>query len=484
MARIVFCCVFLLHSLNAQITFNITPKEFKPTDAKYPLPKSPKTLVVKISARYKEELREKFKLLESTFVGTNYGIRIQPIKTPGDIRLIIIGNMDYEPRRFEIPPQAEGYLLEVTSRGVLLMAKDFMGIQWGILRLKEAINIKEEYIPAFLIHDWPDLLWRGVHLPLPEEAQLNAFKKFIIEIFLPYQFNTICLQTDYNFEFEKLKEFRTERARSAGFCRELSSFLVDHGIRVIPAFNCLGHQSAAQTNYPLLKAYPEFDETPYLPFGDKRLYRRSWCPRNRKLPPLLFDMWGDMVTAFESSYFHIGMNEVFHIADARCPHCMYSSPWEIFSFAAAQYHAYFSGKENVVLMWADRLLPGDKFGYSKYESSHNNTAKALSFLPRDIILCDWHTEVQKTYSSLPYLQKEGFRVLACPAMKKQSITSMWQYSKQKGVRTNLFLGFLGRTDLDFKTINAVFVKDEYSREAEETAACIQLLGKLCWQGTR
>jgi len=69
-------------------------------------------------------------------------------------------------------------------------------------------------------------------------------------------------------------------AKNAGFdvnqCRR-------HGIRLIPQFMCLGHQSWAKTTFPLLLQYPELDETPQIPLDNPDIYCRSWCPLHPKV---------------------------------------------------------------------------------------------------------------------------------------------------------------------------------------------------------
>jgi N-acetyl-beta-hexosaminidase len=47
-------------------------------------------------------------------------------------------------------------------------------------------------------------------------------------------------------------ELADEGAWSQAQCRELAAHCRRHGIRLIPEFNCLGHQSWAKTTFPLL----------------------------------------------------------------------------------------------------------------------------------------------------------------------------------------------------------------------------------------
>lgn len=479
--RLFFLILVPLNLAHGQYSFTIQPKEFQAGNAAYVLGKE---ITIKTSTSHQAEIRERLKLLEKKFTGTPFSVRLSSTKTPGDIRAVIIGDaVEFRHRRFEVPIQAEGYLLEVTPKGVLLLARDLMGIQWGLLRLKEIIDLKRRIIPSLLIHDWPDVSWRGVQITLPEEGEMEGFTRFVNEVLLPYQFNTVLLQADDRFQFKSHPEIKADNARSPGFCTRVSNYLKHHGLRVIPGFNCLGHQSGEKSNKGLLKAYPEFDETPELPFGDKRLYRRSWCPRHPKLPTVLYDMWDEMEAAFDAEHFHIGLNEVFHIASPLCPRCKTAAPWEIFLSSTMQYHAYFKGRGNTVLMWGDRLLDREAFQYSKYEASGNNTHPAIRFLPRDIIMCDWHTGGEGTFPSLVYFQNQGFRVLSCPGTDTNNIQALTRYAMKDSVRTNLFLGFLLKMDVPFGALaDGFFGEERESDDVKKAVSAITLLGKLCWQG--
>ena len=48
---------------------------------------------------------------------------------------------------------------------------------------------------------------------------------------------------------------REDIRQIAGACRKA-------GMRLIPQINMLGHQSWGKTTFPLLRAHPDFDETP------------------------------------------------------------------------------------------------------------------------------------------------------------------------------------------------------------------------------
>jgi hypothetical protein len=103
------------------------------------------------------------------------------------------------------------------------------------------------------------------------------------------------------------------------------------------------------------------------------------------------------------------MDEVFAIG--LCKHCRKDGAGAVFAQHVLQMHTHVVGKRGLeMLMWADRLLPADEMYRSPYESSRNGTHVAITELPTDIILCDWHYVPRRSYPSLDYLMDRGFRV--------------------------------------------------------------------------
>ncbi len=452
----------------------LAPKEYQKGTGSFIVPS-----ILEIKAT--KGLQERLSLLGDRLEGTDVSLRVSSLKE-GGLEVLVVGRLDYESRKLEVPPRPEGYLLDVRPEGILLLARDTLGAQWGLYRLALALDPKTKRIPCFTVRDWPDMPWRAVHIMLPAEKELPRFRKFVDEVLLPLHFNTVVVEVNYDFPYRSHPEVSDTDARSRQFCSSLRDITASRGLRLIVEFNCLGHQSWGKTRGGLLRSHPEFDETPWLKDEDKRLYCRSWCPRHPDLPPLLFDLWSELAETFRPAAFHMGMDEVFLIAEKDCPRCAGSTPGEIFYAAASQYYAFFRGTGRKVLMWGDRLLERKRFEYSKYESSETDTWKALRFLPRDIIICDWHYGVRASYPSIPYFLEQGFRVLACPWRDPKNVRALWEYAQK--VRTDRFLGFLATTWVSFSDLADALFAGKGSEKAQGAAQCLKLVGRLCWQGKK
>jgi len=289
-----------------------------------------------------------------------------------------------------------------------------------------------------------DSPWRGVHLMSPGKEGIPALKKGIEEGLKPLGINVIVLEVNYGFKFQSHPELSDGSGLSRDDARDLAVFCRDRGIRLIPQFNCLGHQSWARTTMPLLKKYPQFDETPEVPADNKGIYCRSWCPLNPEVNRVVFALIDELVDACQTDAFHVGMDEVFLVASDQCSRCRGKNPAEVFATAVNGLHAHLvQEKKLTMLMWADRLLDDKTMGYGKWEASANGTAPAIDQIPKDIILCDWHYELRDHYPSVPYFQEKGFRVW--PASWNNPRAALALLEEGRRVNKGLVIGHLGTT---------------------------------------
>lgn len=257
----------------------------------------------------------------------------------------------------------------------------------------------------------PHPCWRGVHVLLMDDPSQMDGLLASIPTLADLGINVLVAEIDYAYAYESHPELRGP----APIPRERISALVkachEHNMRLIPQFQCLGHQSWAKTTHALLARYPEFDETPGQFPDNEGIYCRSWCPQHPGVNPLIFDLFDELLDVFEADALHVGMDEVFLIASEHCPRCRGGDPAQLFAKAVNDYHAHLVGKRKVeMLMWGDRLLDAAATGYGKWEAADNGTHPAIDLIPKDIILCDWHYTRREDYPSIPFFLQKGFRV--------------------------------------------------------------------------
>ena len=292
--------------------------------------------------------------------------------------------------------------------------------------------------------------WYGIHLIDQELSDLEKIESSLPEL-ERIGINLIILEVDYNFEFKSHPELR---AGDNPITKEAAQKLVKkckkHGIRLIPEFQCFGHQSWDKYTHALLTKYPEFDLTPGAFSNNEGIYCREWNPLDPKLKKIIFELMDEIINAFSADAFHVGMDEIFLITNQYATATKDMDPAIVFANAVKDYHAHLVGKRKVeMLMWGDRLIDGKKYTqYGCWEASCNGTAPAVDMIPKDIIICDWHYE-KMDYPSIPMFLKKGFRVLPSSYKSVYASQALIQYSiKQDNPKMlgHLFTTWGGKMD--------------------------------------
>lgn len=256
---------------------------------------------------------------------------------------------------------------------------------------------------------------KGIHTSAPAKGELPLALRFVHECLAREGVNTWVVEFNTRFDYRSLPEFADPGALNRADVRQLLAACREHGIELIPMINCLGHQSWAGRNGRLLQKHPEFDETPGKYPGNGGIYCRSWCPRHPQVHEVVFALMDELIEACEACSFHVGMDEVFILADPDCPRCRGVSPAALFAEEVHRLHDHLKARGCRMWMWGDRFLDGEKTGLGKWEASLNHTWPAIEAAPRDLVICDWH------YNRAPetprYFAERGFHVVASPWRK-------------------------------------------------------------------
>jgi hypothetical protein len=256
---------------------------------------------------------------------------------------------------------------------------------------------------------------RGLHLSAPGRKEIPAAVQFIREELPKEKINTLILEFDYSYDFKSRPEFANASAPGKAEVQELARACREAGIQLIPQLNCLGHQSWSGHNSALLTKHPEFDETPGKYPTNKNIYCRSYCPLHPELHGVVFDLIDELASAAQAKAFHVGMDEVFILADPDCPRCKGKTSAEVFALEVKTLHAHLKKIGCRMWMWGDRFIDGKATGIGKWEGSQNGTESAVEHVPKDILICDWHYD--KAPGTARFFAEKGFEVVACPWRK-------------------------------------------------------------------
>jgi hypothetical protein len=264
----------------------------------------------------------------------------------------------------------------------------------------------------------------GFCIAAPSEQRVDEFVNFIADELAPSGINTLVLRVDFNYAYESRPELQDKNPLSKESVKKIVAVCQKNKIEVIPQVNLLGHQSWANKLNKLLEVYPDFDETPHVKIpetyewpNDDGLYCKSYCPLHPEVHQVVFDLMDEIMEVFEAKAFHAGLDEVFYIADAKCPRCKGLDPAVLFAGEVNVLNKHLEEKGARLWIWGDRLLDGSTTGMGMWEASMNNTAMAIDLISKSVVICDWHYE--KAIPTPAYFAMKGFDVIACSWRKPE-----------------------------------------------------------------
>ena len=283
---------------------------------------------------------------------------------------------------------------------------------------------------------------RGIHVMMNGRSNLAALERLIGEIAPSLGLNWVIAEINGHFQYASHPEAAEADGITAAEAGRLAQLAQEKSINLVPMYNCLGHQSWKEKPAALLRAHPEFNEAPELDATAEDFYCMSWCPNHPEVNPLVFDLFDELLDAFQANAFHVGLDEVFVIG--QCPRCKDTPNAELFAKAVNDYHQHLVGKRGVEMqIWGDRLLNAETMGYGLWESSENDTYQAIDSISTDIVMCDWHYEIMEEFPSIRFFQEKGFRVWPGGWNKEQSIRRFIEVALRDA--TPKMLGYMATT---------------------------------------
>lgn len=245
----------------------------------------------------------------------------------------------------DIAVNDEGYLLEVTDKGIDIKAKTPQGVFYGmqtVLQLLPAeiespktINYIAWKIPAVNIKDEPRFKYRGQHFDPGRHFASVDYIKNQLDVLAMLKINKFHwhLTEDQGWRIEikkypKLTEIGSKRVDGDGTTdgphfytqeevKEIVAYAKERFIDVIPEIELPGHGVAALT------AYPEYSCTEG-PFEVRNIWGVAndvYCAGNDSTFQFLTDIIEEVIPLFESEYFHIGGDECPKDRWKKCPKC-------------------------------------------------------------------------------------------------------------------------------------------------------------------
>lgn len=208
---------------------------------------------------------------------------------------------------------AEGYSLQVTPEEVCIGAADENGCRYAMQTLENLLAAAPRALRCFRARDWPALGVRGMMLDIsrckvPRLGTLRARIRRLARL----RFNQLQLYTEHTFAFPghrlvwqdasplRPKDYRTLDRE----CRE-------HGIELVPNFNCFGHLERWLRHPP----YRHLAEHPG-PFTNQfgtRYPNGTTLKPNEESAEFIDGLLANFLPSFHSAQLNIGCDETWEL---------------------------------------------------------------------------------------------------------------------------------------------------------------------------
>ncbi|MBK5262756.1 MAG: family 20 glycosylhydrolase [Peptostreptococcaceae bacterium] len=345
-----------INAQNKPIQLIPQPVEVKQTEGFYEVTNSTTITYDKRDAQFSAEM-----LAQKLNTPTGFTLKAIQGKT-GMIQLRINDKPDQQIGK-------EGYLLEVSAKGIVITANQTAGLYYGVQTLLQLLPKEIESksitkaswtIPNVKITDYPRFAWRGIML----DVSRNFFTKKEVETYIDQisrlKYNVLHwhLTDDNGWRIEikslpKLTEvgaWRVERsghfgeriaqkpgekATCGGFytqndIKEIVKYAQERNITIVPEVDVPGHCMAAIASYPELcctkdtsiKVNPGTNFSEWYNDGTfKMLIDNTLNPSDEKVYEFLDKVFTEVAQLFPGEYIHAGGDECYHgywTADPNC----------------------------------------------------------------------------------------------------------------------------------------------------------------------
>jgi len=422
---------------------------------------------------------------------------------PAEGRFLVMGSMR-SPLvrqvcdRLHIPSvPAEGYVIDVGDRIVLVAGSDDAGALYGFESLRQLADQRD--IQGTRIRDWPYKSFRGIKMYVPGRDNIPYFKRFVRDFMALYKYNKLILEMNAVMRLDRHPELNegwiaigkdladTRRDRAWGPGRQLQdSANADAGdggvlekeevaelvryasqfhIEVIPEIPTLTH------SYYLLTRHRELAEISQAEWPD------TYCPSEPKVYDLVFDVLDEYIDVMRPRMVHIGHDE-WRMPVGVCPRCKGKSYTELYAQDINRIYAHLKGRGIRTAIWGDHLvepLRGEQIqhvpnrGGEAYDTPGAlSPAQVKNLIPTDILVFNWFWDENEKGEGEPNevaLRQWGFEQVygnfqpnirdydrrTAPSPMIGGAPSSWAATNEFNFGKDLMFDFLGCAELLWST---------------------------------
>lgn len=289
----------------------------------------------------------------------------------------------------------QGYILEVTEKGVLIQALTETGLFYGEQSLKQMLrHFAQEngqvVIPCMRIVDYPKLKYRGWMDDISRGPIVNmAFLKRMIATMAEYKMNFFNLYTEHVFKLEDYYDIAPSDGLTAAEIRELEEFAAQYHIEFFGNQQCLAHAEKTLR----IPYYQEMADT-----------KANWNPEKSK-DFLKYEL-ETVAKAYSSPFFNINCDETEALGSGKArDYVAQHGASQVYADHIRWVYDVLKPLGKRVMMWGDIAAKDSAI-----------TAQ----LPKDMLMIVWaYSPLDSYVSMIEPFEKQGLEFMVAPGM------SMW-----------------------------------------------------------
>lgn len=382
-----------------------------------------------------------------------------------------------------VPSSVEGYVLDISSKGITIASKDKAGIFYGCQTLEQLLEDSRDFkrsIPEMIITDYPILAYRAIHFDTKHHLNRMEYYYKAMDRLARYKINAVIWELEDKLRYIRRPEIGAPNAISKEEMIALCRYARDRNIDVSPLVQGLGHASYILKHHWELREDPASD--------------RDFCPTDPRTYELQFDLYQDAIEAMPyGKYLHIGGDEVQSIGiDERCK-ATGKTPFELQMDWLQKTCSYATEHGRTPIFWDDMplkhaglwdILQNDTLQGKELDIQWNTQKldEAINLFPKDCIYMRWKYEQAVTpihQKLLNWYKEKGLKVMAATA----AATGNSLYLPREIERTDFIKGFCGITAKNNLTGILATTWDDGSPHAEAVWREFIALGEYSWNPT-
>lgn len=238
------------------------------------------------------------------FACDNLHVALKTKEIQNDDNILLIAD------RFEITPRPlfekpESYTLDIGD-AILICGADQAGVFYGVMTLIQMLE-DSATLPKLRVEDQPAMGMRAEHWDLKGLMPKFSYLKKRIGELSKYKINTLLIEYEDKFSFERHPAIVSGIALSKRQVAEIVKIANENFIEVIPLVQSLGH-----AEYVL--RHPAYSHV-----AESRLSCQQYCASSNATLALFRDFVEEIAAIHPSKYIHVGGDEAGHLGE--CVKC-------------------------------------------------------------------------------------------------------------------------------------------------------------------